>query len=335
MKEKVLVVGQGLTGSVLALQLRERGHQVWIVDEDREYTSSKVAAGLFNPLVVGRLKITWNAEELFAHFNDFYTKIEKILDTSFFHPMPLLHLCKDIEEQNDWDVLAGTDKTAKWAEPYFGAIPSYIHSTFGCFLVKKTGWVDLLLFLGKFKNLMISESRYIVDSPMIGKDITSENDGFLYRNMKFDRVFLCRGEFEREQPDFAHLPYNPVKGQLFNIETDFDLEPTIFHKQVFMLPTGKRTAIVGSTYTWNKMDYEVESKDTEFLKERLDDFLLGNYKITQVKAGVRPAFHYGRPMFAEHKEIKELYVLNGMGSKGVTLAPYFAEQLLNSIYGRN
>ncbi|MBX2985261.1 MAG: FAD-binding oxidoreductase [Bacteroidia bacterium] len=334
MQERVLVVGQGLTGSVLSLQLRERGHRVWVVDEGRKYTSSNVAAGLFNPMVVGRLKITWNAEALFSHFSAYYARIEKQFNTKFFHPMPLIHLCKDIEEQNDWDVLAGTDKTAKWIERYTTHLPAYIQSEYGNYLVKSTGWVDLHLFLGKVRECLVAEGKFILGAPKIREDIEVIKTGFRYQGMEFDRVFLCRGEFERLQADFPKLPYNPVKGQLFDIETDFDLEQIIFHKQVFMLPTGKRTAKVGSTYTWDSLDYDTLQKDTDFLQERLDDFLQCKYRITNVKAGVRPAFHYGRPMFVEDEELSGLYVLNGMGSKGVTLAPYFAEQLLDSVYGK-
>ncbi|MCK9481747.1 MAG: FAD-binding oxidoreductase [Bacteroidia bacterium] len=332
-KERVLVVGQGLTGSVIALQLKARGHEVWVVDENRKFTSSNVAAGLFNPIVVGRLKITWNAASLFAHFANFYLQVEKQLQVSFFHRMPLIHLCKDIEEQNDWDVLVGTDKTAVWIEEYHGHFPDYIRSDFGSYLVKSTGWVDLPLFISTVRKMFQVADRFVVGSPIVGQDIEIKEHGFLFENSQFDKVFLCRGEFERTQPEFPHLPYNPVKGQVFEIETAFELEPTIYHKQVFMLPTGKHSARVGSTYTWDRMDYEPTQKETDFLKERLDDFLQGKYAIKEIKAGVRPAFHYGRPMFAEHEQIKGMYVLNGMGSKGVTLAPYYAEQLLNSVYG--
>ena len=47
------------------------------------------------------------------------------------------------------------------------------------------------------------------------------------------------------------------------------------------------------------------------------------------KAGVRPTVSDRRPLIGLHPENKQLAVFNGMGTKGVMIAPYFADQLVN------
>ena len=46
---------------------------------------------------------------------------------------------------------------------------------------------------------------------------------------------------------------------------------------------------------------------------------------------VRPTVKDRRPLVGQHAEHKNLYVLNGLGTRGVMIAPYVAEQLFNFI----
>lgn len=331
-KERILVVGQGITGSVLVLRLLKLGHDVWVVDENRELTSSKVAAGLFNPMLVGRRKAAWLSNELFSMFPDFYKDAEVLLNAHFFEPMPMLHLCRDIEEQNEWDVLMSNPVIEKWVNYYEGAIPNYINSDCGVIKINGTGWLNVPLFLDSFKSWIKSKDRYFIANPEIGIDIKEKNGFYSYNQKEFDKVFLCRGEFERDSLPFNYLPFKPAKGQIIDIETDFDLEENIFHKQVFLLPTGKRKARVGSTYTWDELDYEPSETEEQFLLTRLNDYLKGNYKITTQKAGVRPATNSRRPLLGEHPVHNNVFIFNGLGSKAVSMAPYFSQMLLDSIY---
>ena len=46
---------------------------------------------------------------------------------------------------------------------------------------------------------------------------------------------------------------------------------------------------------------------------------------------MRPTVIDRRPLIGEHAEHKNLYVLNGLGTRGVMIAPYVADQLFNYI----
>ena len=49
------------------------------------------------------------------------------------------------------------------------------------------------------------------------------------------------------------------------------------------------------------------------------------------RAGVRPTTKDRRPIVGQHHTYKKLYVLNGLGSRGVMIGPYVAQQLFNFI----
>lgn len=55
-----LIVGQGIAGSIIALQLEKFNKHFLIIDKNEKVTSSKVAAGLMHPMSFKRCVINWN-----------------------------------------------------------------------------------------------------------------------------------------------------------------------------------------------------------------------------------------------------------------------------------
>ena len=55
-------------------------------------------------------------------------------------------------------------------------------------------------------------------------------------------------------------------------------------------------------------------------------------EVVDQQAAIRPNVADRRPLLGRHPEHERLFLFNGMGSKGVMLAPYFAKQLVGHIY---
>ena len=62
-----LLIGQGIAGTALSYQLLKRGKNVLLIDKKRNDSSSRVAAGLFNPITGRRMIKTWLADKLFPY----------------------------------------------------------------------------------------------------------------------------------------------------------------------------------------------------------------------------------------------------------------------------
>jgi len=82
-KRDILIVGQGLAGSLLALELEKREKNVMILDNNPIVSSSKVAAGLYNPITGRKMAKTWLADELFPNLSKYYQDLEKKRNTRF------------------------------------------------------------------------------------------------------------------------------------------------------------------------------------------------------------------------------------------------------------
>ena len=75
MEYDFLIVGQGITGSILAIELEARKKKFKIINLNSDHTSSKVAAGIMHPLALKRGSIAWRGKEFFEFSNQFYKKL--------------------------------------------------------------------------------------------------------------------------------------------------------------------------------------------------------------------------------------------------------------------
>jgi glycine/D-amino acid oxidase-like deaminating enzyme len=55
-------------------------------------------------------------------------------------------------------------------------------------------------------------------------------------------------------------------------------------------------------------------------------------EIIDQKFGFRPTTSDRKPLIGEHPIIKNLYIINGMGSKAILMAPLLISELLDTIY---
>ena len=56
-----------------------------------------------------------------------------------------------------------------------------------------------------------------------------------------------------------------------------------------------------------------------------------SYKVVNQMAGIRPTVKDRRPLVGRHAVYKNVYVLNGLGTRGVMIGPYVAKQLFDFI----
>ena len=56
-----------------------------------------------------------------------------------------------------------------------------------------------------------------------------------------------------------------------------------------------------------------------------------DFEVIEHVAGIRPTVKDRRPLVGRHPEYSNIYVLNGLGTRGVMIAPYVAQELYNYI----
>lgn len=299
-------------------------------------SSSRVAAGIFNPLTGKKLVKTWLADDLFPYARKFYGSLEQRLGCKLMHLTPIYRPFRSIEEQNTY--LAQTADPG--ISPYVAHTPDpagtmpYVNAEFGGLQVVQSGWIDLPVFLDASCAYFRERNLYI-EAAFDTTDLVRTDEGIQWNGKQFKAVIFCQGFFALQNAWFNWLPFAPVKGQILEIETEAALGPYIINQGIFTLPTDQNRMKVGATYSWNPLDWESTEAATEELESKLRLLLNTPYKLTGARAGIRPSVRDRRPLIGIHPEFSNVCIFNGLGTKGVTLAPFLSNEFCNHlIYGK-
>lgn len=325
-----LIIGSGLAGISFAEIALENKKRIVVID-DKSQKSSRIAGGLYNPVILKRFSEVWKAEEQLVILDYFYNQIETKLQTKFNFKLPILRKFFSIEEQNNW--FSASDKplltpflSTKLIHKKYNGIES--PHDFG--EVLHTGYVDTALLLDKYQEYLMMNNLLIEETFDYHKLIFNE-DFVQYKNFQARNIIFAEGYGMLTNPFFNDLPLDGTKGELFIIkapELDLDI---IVNTSVFILPLGNGFFKVGATYNWkDKTDIPTDEGRTELL-ERIQEILNCDFEIFSHFAGVRPTVRDRRPLIGTHYEHKRLHLLNGLGTRGVMLGPAMAKDLFDYI----
>ena len=87
----------------------------------------------------------------------------------------------------------------------------------------------------------------------------------------------------------------------------------------------------GTNYIWDFKDDQPTEAFRKSTEQNLNQWLKVSYKIVDHKSSIRPATVERRPFAGFHPVRKNAGILNGMGTKGCSLGPYFAHKLCENI----
>ena len=325
-----LVVGQGLAGTTIASVLEKQGADYLIVDNDHKGSSSVVAAGIVNPVVFKRNTTSWNVDKLLPVCIDFFRTEEEKLKEAFFEALDYYRLFSSYEDQNNW--------SAKSPEiPYFGTIINNtqddIINDFGLGKLEQAYALDVSTYLKLSQEWLFMSAKIIhakIDYSRI--DLNKKRISTSSEEIEFNSIIFCEGFQNHLNPWFNYLPFKPVKGEILTIEFEKPINNT-YSKGIFVKPVNNGNALVGSTYNWNDIDDIPSAKGKSELADKLAAITNAPYNVLDHKAGIIPTVKDRRPLLGQHPEIKNLYIFNGLGTKGVMIAPFYARQLVDFIIG--
>lgn len=327
-----IIVGQGIAGATLALSLLQAGYNIMVINQPYLSLSSRVAAGIWNPIVFKRLTKSWLADDLIPELLSFYQFWEKELQASFIEHRAIIKPFTEEQEKKLWLKKSSdnTDENIFLDKSIYHDLPlskSYTINSYS--KVLQAGNLNVNCFLDTTINYLKQHHSYLEEEFNYNQlSITPEN--ITYKNINAKHIVFCEGHLISKNPYFNWVPMKPAKGDTLIIESeDITLTKDIFNKGFFMMPLGSQQFKVGATYEWNNLNDEPTEKGKAELIKKINSVTSLPYKIISHDAGVRPSVIDRRPVIGTHPEIKNAFVFNGLGTKAVMIAPYFAKQFVN------
>lgn len=311
-----------MSGCALHFELTKRGKKAVIIDQKKENSASRVAAGLINPITGRQYALTWRAKELFIKIAPFYQELETTLETKFYTPLSIFRIPATEGEQN----LILTRLQENDYQEFAQFVSPDDDYPLGKLKVVKSGWLDTSLFLNAYRNFTISKNEWI-DAQFHFSDLNKTP--FHYNDLEYEELVFCQGAVGAENPFFNHLPLKKNKGQLMVVNApNLKLDHILIGK-VFIIPIEKGRYWVGSTYENQFKNDKTTDSGLRDLKRRFELTVNTSYEIINQFAGIRPTVIDRKPLIGTSKINHHIHILNGMGSKAVSMLPMLVEEFAN------
>ncbi|WP_010521572.1 NAD(P)/FAD-dependent oxidoreductase [Aquimarina agarivorans] len=323
-----IIVGFGLGGSVLASHLEGEGKSVYIIDGS-DKKASVVAAGLFNPIVLKRYTMSWNGHAQLQYAKLFYENLGCNLKTSIVEEFPVYRRFHSAEEQNNWFEKIDQPELSTYLSPYLVEQPTKaIVAPFKYGQVMKTGRILIQKMLDAYTKQLVNKAAFKNED--FDYDLLEIKKNYVqYKGVKAKRIVFCEGYGIKKNPFFNHLLLVGNKGTYLIIECkDLQLKAAV-KSHFFIVPLGNNRYKFGATYEQQIKGGNYDLAAKAHLISCLDDLITVPYKIIDQVTAVRPTVKDRRPLAGSHHKHENVFVMNGLGTRGVMIAPTVAKQMVD------
>ncbi|MFZ1676374.1 MAG: FAD-dependent oxidoreductase [Saprospiraceae bacterium] len=315
MEKKYVIIGHGLAGCVLALTFYRRGIPFKIIGSTRSGEASMASSGLINPVTGRRYVKAWMIDELLDKALDFYSWTEVLLGHLYFSPVDIIRFLSNHEAIVAWknrieDPAYNTYISSKRYE-YLDDLQKPYGIVTGGYRLDTPDWL-------KATRNFLSEKGFLETRFEPIRDSVVGNDKIIYATGAVGKSF-SNGMI-------------PNKGEAIIVKIPGWKLPGVIKDKVYFIPLKESNMFwVGSYYHPWPEDADPTEEGKEQLLQAISEVYSGEVEFIEHLSGIRPTVDDRRPLIGAYPEHQGEYLFNGMGTKGTSLAPYWADQLIDHI----
>lgn len=338
------ILGGGIAGLSLADALNARDADVAVVEKNNIASgASSTPLGLVNIATGRRATKTWKAEQCYRAIKENLEKVRSYSEAPFYknngvlRPALTAKIAEKMQEQfektdwkEDWCRWL-TEKEIKSRHPGIRCVNGGIWLPVGM-------TVDVSSYLSALTGYL--ESRDVPIYTQMDYTLDRENGGWKLRAgdtaLTAEKLIFATGYDALSHPYWQELPLHAIKGQTatFSVEETLSFDHSV-SSLGYIARFSDREFVQGSTYEHDFDAVEPDSYGEEYLRDRLRKTLPDLEERATLAgqwAGVRISTPNRKPVLGSHKENPNLYIFNGLGSKGLLfgrfLAGHYAEHLV-------
>ena len=330
-KYRYLIVGQGIAGTLIAMECIQREIPFRVIDMPNLSRASKVAAGIINPITGRKFLKSWMYEELERAFLVTYQDFNELLGNKYLTERKIVRAIHKVANQNNWDARALSDDESPYinSEVNFGDFESKVHQKLGYGEVK--GYqLNMGGLIADFRSYLIDQDLVLEQRFDFGK-LKEGVNGLEYEDLQADSIIFCEGHKSTENPYFKDLPYAPAKGELLLVKIPSLKTEMLLKDHIFLCRVQDDLFWAGASYAWDDFTDEPTDEKREWLISALKTVLSVPFEIQEHLAGVRPSTHNRRPYIGTHSVKKNVHLFNGLGTKGASVGPFWAKHFIDHL----
>jgi glycine oxidase len=330
-EREFLIIGGGIAGLMMAYELAKNGRSFLLVDDAPLNSSSRIAAGMFNPISGKRMTVNWKAIELLDSLHQAFGDFEDMLGKNYLVKATIHQAFGNVKESNDFG--------ARLDNPLF---KNFINETalaktpllaeFGSFEVEGSGWVKTKEWIEDYQLYLLNQGNYLQDK-IDWANIQDEQGKWQFGKHTFSKVICCEGHQYFKNPHFNWLPFKLCKGQVLHIKCAGLPKEYILKKGVYLVHQYEDVFKVGASYEWNYEDDQPDDLGREMLLEKLRQMIELPFEVIHQDAGIRPTTRDRGAILGSHPSLENLFIFNGLGTKGILQAPFLAKHLTDYLLG--
>jgi len=359
-----VVIGQGLAGSAIAWTLAKQEIDFLVVDDYDRRSSSQIAAGLVTPITGARHVESWAWSMAFPIASQFYEGCELTIGKRFWKVEPAIRFFASQDESDRFQSryfaeraplisssdTSSSDTSSRWIgspqqfqnELDRTGLGSKVKASWGGFLMPEAARLFTAEYLQASRDYFQSLGRLCTARIDSSEDLIFHRDSITIQaiNTQCKQIIFCEGHSAKKNPWFQSMELVPAQGDILTVRIPGLKLDRVLHCGFWIAPIEIDSSNddslyhVGSTYRWSPLNGLPNPENRSILSGKLQGLIKRPFEVIDHRAAIRPAGFDHKPMLGSHPDDPRLWILNGLGAKGVLLAPWCAEMLVNTLKGR-
>ncbi len=306
----IVIVGMGLAGACTAWHLWRQGVPFRLVDRGRP-GSSQVAAGLIHAVTGKQCAVADDFEIRRDEAAQFYQNCERESAHTFWHELEVVRLLDPIEFEK---------KKHKFAQ---GAASHWVRD-----IVVDRRWPDAVaVLLGGGARLDVPKFLFATQEFFGARGCYEE--GEIVAPVADAMTLFCEGSRGLIHGNPIPWRHRCARGEILTVSAPGWKQQRLVTGKGWLLPLGGDVYKVGATYEWDDLERGPSPEGLLRLMQMARSLGGDQFEVIAHEAGVRPILRKSQPVAGMLAD--DVYVLNGLGSKGSLYAPWASRQLVDLI----
>lgn len=322
-----IIIGQGISGTFLTWYLEKAGRTFIVIDDNDTQSASRVAAGVINPVTGRRIVKTWMIETLVEFAQNAYAEIGERLGVKAIERKNIIDFFPSAQMLNAFLERHAEDQLYLSMPVDHSNFHSFFNYDFGYGTIAPCFAVQLQTLLSAWRSCLLRKN-ILLEERFDENNLSVNTDHVKYNSITAGKIIFCNGTGASGSRWFKNLPFALNKGEALVVRIPGLPTGNIYKKGLTLVPLENDLFWTGSSYEWEFADTRPSALFFERTTKHLGHWLKLPFSVEAHVAAVRPATVERRPFIGMHPHHPLVGIFNGMGTKGCSLAPYFADQFV-------